>query len=84
MLGHSMLILCDSCGNAIPDQAAKEVLYQVDKLRYRLELCTGCLAGEIKRHNGHRSVPGFRKRAAIVFTIDSAERLPRPMESVNT
>jgi hypothetical protein len=36
MLGHSMLILCDSCGNAIPDQAAKEVLYQVDKLRYRL------------------------------------------------
>jgi hypothetical protein len=76
MLGHSMLILCDSCGNAIPDQAAKEVIYQIGKFRYRLELCTTCLSAEIKRHDGHRGVPGFRKRAAIVFTVGSTDALP--------
>ena len=78
MLGHSTLILCDVCGTAIPDQSAKEVLYQVDKVRYRLELCAKCLDGEMKRRGKHRGLPGFRKRAAIAFTIGSTEDLPRP------
>lgn len=79
MQGHSTLILCDACGRAIPDQASKEVLYQVDKVRYRLELCSTCLDGEMKRHNGHRGVPGFRKRAAIVINLTSAKELPGPV-----
>jgi hypothetical protein len=79
MLGHSTLILCDSCGRTIPDQSAKEVLYQVDKVRYRLELCATCLDTEMKRHGGHRGVPGFRKRAAIVFSLRSRDELPRPV-----
>lgn len=77
MLGHSTLILCDSCGAEIPDKSAKEVIYQVEKVRYRLELCTPCLSQEMKRHNGHRGVPGFHKRAALYFSIASAEDLPR-------
>jgi hypothetical protein len=77
MLGHATLILCDSCGRVIPDQSSKEVLYQVDKVRYRLELCGTCLDGEMKRHNGHRGVPGFHKRAAIIFSIGSTDDLPQ-------
>lgn len=77
MLGHSTVILCDSCGRAIPDQSAKEVLYQLDKVRYRLELCANCLDAEMRRHNGHRGVPGFHKRAAIIFAIASADDLPQ-------
>jgi len=77
MLGHSTLILCDACGAEIPDKSAKEVIYQAGKIRYRLELCTGCLSSEMKRHNGHRGVPGFHKRAAIVFSIPSRDELPR-------
>jgi hypothetical protein len=76
MQGHSTMILCDSCGRAIPDQSSKEVLYSVDKTRYRLELCSTCLDAELKRHDGHRGVPGFRKRAAIVIKIKSADDLP--------
>jgi len=76
MLGHSTLILCDSCGRAIPDQSAKEVLYQLDKVRYRLELCGMCLDAEMRRHNGHRGVPGFHKRAAIIFGVASVDDLP--------
>jgi hypothetical protein len=77
MLGHSTLILCDACGAEIPDKSAKEVIYQAGKIRYRLELCTSCLASEMKRNNGHRGVPGFHKRAAIVFSISGPEELPR-------
>ena len=77
MLGHSTLILCDACGAEIPDKSAKEVIYQAGRTRYRLELCTSCLSGEMKRHNGHRGVPGFHKRAAIVFSIPSRDELPR-------
>lgn len=77
MLGHSTLILCDACGAEIPDKSAKEVIYQAGRTRYRLELCTSCLAGEMKRHDGHRGVPGFHKRAAIVFSIASRDDLPR-------
>jgi hypothetical protein len=76
MQGHATLILCDSCGRAIPDQSGKEVLYQVDKVRYRLELCGTCLDSEMKRHNGHRGVPGFHKRAAIIFSLASTDELP--------
>ena len=76
MQGHSTMILCDSCGRAIPDQSSKEVLYQLERIRYRLELCSTCLDAEMKRHNGHRGVPGFRKRAAIVVKIDSEKKLP--------
>jgi hypothetical protein len=77
MQGHGTLILCDACGRAVPDQASKEILYQVDKVRYRLELCSTCLDAEMKRHDGHRGIPGFRKRAAIVFRIASPDDLPR-------
>lgn len=76
MQGHSTMIICDACGRAIPDQASKEVLYQVAKVRYRFELCATCLDAEMKRHDGHRGVPGFRKRAAIVIKLDSADDLP--------
>jgi hypothetical protein len=81
MQGHATLILCDSCGKGIPDRAAKEILYQIGKVRYRLELCSTCLDAEMKRHDGHRGVPGFRKRAAILFNIDSEKALPRPAYS---
>jgi hypothetical protein len=77
MLGHATLILCDSCGRAIPDQSSKEVLYQLDKVRYRLELCGACLDAEMKRHNGHRGIPGFHKRAAIIFSLASTDELPQ-------
>jgi hypothetical protein len=77
MQGRSTLILCDSCGRAIPDQSSKEVLYNVDRVRYRLELCPTCLDAEMRRHDGHRGVPGFRKRAAIVITLKSADELPK-------
>lgn len=75
MNGYATLILCDSCGRAVPDKSAKEVLYQIDKARYRLELCSTCLDAEMKRHAGHRGVPGYRKRAAIVFS-GSVDSLP--------
>ena len=77
MQGHSMLILCDACGETVAAQSAKEVIYQIDKLRYRLELCPRCLGGELRRHDGHRGIPGFRKRAAIVFSVSSTDDLPR-------
>lgn len=76
MQNHSMLILCDVCSVAVPDQAAKEVFYRVDKVRYRLELCTSCLNAEMKRLDGHRSIPGFRKRGAILYSIPTVEALP--------
>jgi hypothetical protein len=81
MQGHATLILCDSCGKGIPDRSAKEVLYQIGKVRYRLELCSTCLDAEMKRHDGHRGVPGFRKRAAILVNLDSDKALPRPAYS---
>jgi hypothetical protein len=77
MQGHSTMILCDSCGRAIPDQSSKEVLYQIGRVRYRFELCASCLDAEMKRHAGHRGVPGFRKRAAIVINLSSTDDLPR-------
>jgi hypothetical protein len=78
MQGHSTMILCDSCGRAIPDQSSKEVLYQIGRVRYRLELCRTCLDAEMRRHDGHRGVPGFRKRAAIIIKLDSPDELPSP------
>lgn len=80
MQGHSTMILCDSCGRAIPDQSSKEVLYQIDKVRYRLELCPTCLDAEMKRHDGHRGVPGFRKRAAIIIRLASVDDLPKAVK----
>jgi hypothetical protein len=77
MKGHSTLVLCDVCGDAIAEQSAKEVLYQVDKLRYRLELCPSCLDHEMRRHDGHRGIPGMRKRAAIAFSLSSEQDVPR-------
>jgi hypothetical protein len=77
MLGHSMIILCDVCGREVADQASKEVVYQVDRTRYRFELCPNCLDAELKRRDGHRGIPGFRKRAAITITLSSADDLPR-------
>jgi hypothetical protein len=77
MLGHSTLILCDVCGTDIPDKSAKEVIYQAGRVRYRLELCATCLSREMKRHGSHRGVPGFHKRAALYFTLSSADDLPR-------
>ena len=69
MQGHGTLFLCDACGRAFPDQSSKEILYQVDKVRYRQELCPTCLDAEIRRHDGRRGIPGFRKRAATVVKI---------------
>lgn len=77
MPGRSTLILCDVCGRAVPDRASKEIIYQVDKVRYRFELCSICLDDEMKRHDGRRGIPGFRKRAAIVVNLDSLSALPR-------
>ena len=77
MQGQATLILCDICDKAIPDQSAKEVLYQAGKLRYRLELCPSCLDSEMRRHKSHRGIPGFRKRAAIIFPLTSEEDIPR-------
>jgi hypothetical protein len=77
MLGHSMMILCDVCGREVADQASKEVIYQIDKIRYRFELCATCLDAEMKRRDGHRGIPGFRKRAAVTITLGSAADLPR-------
>ena len=76
MRSHSTLILCDACGVPVPDEAAKEVIYQVDRLRYRLELCHRCLQKEMSSQEP-RAIPGFRKRAALMFTADSAQSLPR-------
>lgn len=76
MRSHGTLILCDLCGDAIPDASAKEVLYQVEKNRYRLELCAPCLQREMRRQDGHRPIPGFHKRAAILFTLSSEALLP--------
>jgi hypothetical protein len=80
MQGHSTMILCDACGRAIADQSSKEVLYQIDKVRYRLELCPNCLDAEMKRHDGHRGVPGFRKRAAIIIKLSTTDDLPKPVK----
>lgn len=80
MRGHATLVLCDVCRKAVPDASVKEVIYQAGKLRYRLELCPSCLGAEMSRHDGHRGVPGFRKRAAIVFTLKSADELPGTVE----
>jgi hypothetical protein len=77
MPGRSTMILCDVCGREVPDRASKEVVYQLNKIRYRFELCPTCLDDEMKRHNGRRGIPGFRKRAAIVVTIESLSDLPR-------
>jgi hypothetical protein len=79
MQNHAMLILCDVCAAAIPDQSGKEVFYQVGRVRYRFELCPKCLDAEMKRLDGHRGIPGFRKRAAIVYRLESADQLPRPV-----
>ena len=76
MRSHSTLILCDSCGTAIPDESAKEVIYQVGKLRYRLELCHRCLQREMAARDGVRWIPGFRKRAALVFSVEDESALP--------
>jgi hypothetical protein len=82
MLGHSMMILCDVCGREVPDQASKEVIYQVVKSRYRFELCSTCLDAELKARDGHRGIPGFRKRAAVTITLASAADLPRRPSNV--
>lgn len=77
MQGHRTLILCDVCGREVADASSKEVVYQLDGMRYRLELCPNCLDDEMQRHRGHRGIPGFRKRAAVVINVSSADDLPR-------
>jgi hypothetical protein len=84
MQGQATLILCDICDKAVPDQAAKEVLYQAGKLRYRLELCPSCLDSEMRRHESHRGIPGFRKRAAIIFPLTSEDDIPRRERAATT
>ncbi|HEU5001304.1 MAG TPA: hypothetical protein VFW71_00805 [Actinomycetota bacterium] len=76
MRSHAMLILCDACRKEIPDEAAKEVVFQVDGVRYRLELCSSCLDGQMGLHPDHRWIPGFRKRTALAFVLHSADELP--------
>jgi hypothetical protein len=77
MKGHSTFVLCDACAQPVAEQTAKEVLYQVEKLRYLLKLCSTCLDDEMRRHDSLRSIPGMHKRAAIAFTIPSADDLPK-------
>jgi hypothetical protein len=81
--GRSTLILCDVCGREVPDRASKEVLYQLSTIRYRFELCPSCLDEEMKRHDGRRGIPGFRKRAAIAVNITSKADLPRQPSPVD-
>ena len=76
MRSHSLLVLCDVCRRTIPDESAKEVIFQVDRLRYRLEMCTNCLDTEMGRRPGRRWIPGYRKRTALTFVLDSADDLP--------
>jgi hypothetical protein len=76
MRSHALLVLCDVCRKTIPDEAAKEVIFQVDRLRYRLEMCPSCLDGEMSRRADRRWIPGFRKRTALTFALDSADELP--------
>ena len=76
MRSHSLLVLCDVCRKTIPDEAAKEVIFQVDRLRYRLEMCSSCLDGEMGRRPGRKWIPGYRKRTALTFVLDSANDLP--------
>lgn len=76
MRSHSLLVLCDVCRRTIPDEAAKEVIFQIGRLRYRLELCSPCLAVEMGRSPERRWIPGFRKRTALTFVLDSVEDLP--------
>jgi hypothetical protein len=76
MRSHALLILCDVCRKTIPDEAAKEVIFQVDRLRYRLEMCSSCLDAEMGRRAERRWIPGFRKRTALTFVLNSADELP--------
>ena len=76
MHGHATLVFCAICGTAVSDRGAKEALYQVDRVRYRVDLCPVCLDTEMKRHGAHRGVPGFRKRAAVAFTVHSPDDVP--------
>jgi hypothetical protein len=76
MRSHALVVLCDVCRKTIPDEAAKEVIFQVDRLRYRLEMCSNCLDVEMGRRADRRWIPGFRKRTALTFVLDSADQLP--------
>lgn len=76
MRSHSLLVLCDVCRKTIPDEAAKEVIFQVDRLRYRLEMCSSCLDAEMGRRSERRWIPGYRKRTALTFVLDSVHELP--------
>jgi hypothetical protein len=76
MRSHALLVLCDVCRKTIPDEAAKEVIFQVDRLRYRLEMCSNCLDVEMGRRADRKWIPGFRKRTALTFVLDSADELP--------
>lgn len=77
MRSHNLLVLCDVCGRTLPDEAAKEVVYYVERLRYRLEMCSGCLDGELSQREERRWIPGFRKRTALTFVVESVAELPR-------
>jgi len=77
MRSHALLVLCDVCGRTMPDEAAKEVVFQVDRVRYRLEMCSSCLDREMGRRDERRWIPGFRKRTALTFVLESVDDLPR-------
>lgn len=76
MQGQATLVFCSICHDAISHQRSKEALYQLDRVRYRVDLCPGCLDAEMRRLGRHRGVPGFRKRAAVAFTVASLDDVP--------
>lgn len=80
MRSHALFVVCGVCGRAIPDEAAKEVIFQVVRVRYRLEMCSNCLDAEMGQRTEQRWIPGFRKRTALMFDIGSLEDLPRRVE----
>lgn len=78
MMGHSTMVFCDICGQTVADQSVKEAIYQLPRVRFRVELCPHCLNTELKRFSEHRGIPGFRKRAAVIFSLSSEEDIPTP------
>lgn len=76
MRNHHIVVLCDICRKTTPDEAAKEVLYGVDRSRYSFKMCASCLNVEMARLAERRWVPGARKQVALIFNIDSVEALP--------
>ena len=76
MTGNATLIFCGSCRKPVSHQTSKEAIYELERVRYLVELCPLCLDEEMKRHGVERGVSGFRKRSAVVFKVASLDDVP--------